>query len=197
MQLSKTTLGLVLVLPTIALASLTPGPRDSAADHMAFLAWEVGEWDATITLPSPDGSEPMVLAGVQTDRLGACGLWLITDLRMKPGADGEPAPPYEGHGVLGYDPEKGKLVGIWIDSKTDWLATAEGGLSADGKRLTLEVEGRHPVTRQPMVQEWVTTKLGANRRQLEIYFPLGRNGERTLVSRIDSRRRTAPDQREE
>lgn len=182
-------LGLTLTLLPVALGGATRTSCDEAAVHRSFLDWEVGEWDATITMPALDGGEPLILVGVQTDRLGACGLWLITDLRMKPGPGGEEAPPYEGHGVLGYDPAKEKLVGIWVDSKTDWLAVAEGRVSADGKTLTLEVEGRHPVTRQPMMQEYVTTKVGANHRRLEIYIPLG-DGERMLAARIDYERRT-------
>jgi hypothetical protein len=161
-----------------AAASLQPA-REAAELHREFLEWEVGVWDATITMFTPDGE--LVFEGEQTDRLGACGAWLITDLAMKPA---EGAPPYEGHGVLGFDPEKKRLVGLWADSRTDWLATAEGEVSPDGKQLMLAVDGRHPVTREPIVQEWITTRLGPDRRRLEVFLPLGQDGELVMISRI-------------
>jgi hypothetical protein len=173
----------LLVLASSALAVTGPSDSDVDARHRAFLEWEVGTWDATIALPGPDGGE-VLLSALQTDRLGACGQWLITDLVMT----GEGAPPYEGHGVLGYDPEKERLVGVWVDPQTSWLTVAEGRVSEDGRTLTLAVEGRHPVTRLPREEEWVTTRLADDRRRLE-GFVRGEDGERVRFYRIDSVRR--------
>ncbi len=178
--------------------SISPGLAQAATDeqksadelrHLKFLEWEAGDWDATIVLSDPAGGEPQQFWGEQTDREGACGLWLITDLRMVAGKDGAEPPPYEGHGVLGYDPDKKKLVGIWIDSSTDWLATAEGSLDAAGKTLTLDVASRDPASGGPMTRQFVTTRLAADHRRLEIFVPLP-DGGRLGVATIDYRRRT-------
>ena len=87
-------LGIVLV----ALAAATwvgAAPRttsflDKEDAYRAFLEWEVGVWDAKIMMLAADGTS-VTYDGEQVDRLGACGLWLITDLRLL----GEGAPPYE------------------------------------------------------------------------------------------------------
>jgi hypothetical protein len=162
-------------------------PDTRAADARAFLEWEAGTWDCTITLVDPASGTSQRFDGVQTDRLGACGLWLITDLRLV--ADGAPAPPYEGHGVLGWDPHEEKLVGLWVDSKTDWLATAEGGVSGDV--LTLDVQARDPATRAPFVLRYVTTRVDEDRRRLEVLAPTPAGG-RVAIARIDSTRSGPP-----
>jgi hypothetical protein len=177
----------------LSLAGTAAGQEHQAADaesrHVAFLSWETGTWDAAITLFSP-GGDPVRFTGEQVDRMGACGLWLITDLRLLDAADGQPAPPYEGHGVIGFDPERQKLVGLWVDSKTTWLAKAEGSVDEAGKALTLDVEGRHPVTGEVMMQRFITTRLGENSRLLETYVP-GPRGDLIKVASIEYTRRPA------
>ena len=180
-------IGLVALAGLVSLAGAALGTTRTLGTedvHQAFLKWEVGVWDATITMPADDGTS-VTYEGEQVDRLGACGLWLITDLRLT----GEGAPPYEGHGLLGFDPKKGKLVGVWVDPRTTWLAVSEGEVSADGRKLTLEVEGRNPLTGAPIVMEYVTTKVAEDRRRLEVFMPLP-DGGRMLAARIDSARRS-------
>ena len=185
----------ILALGALLAVAIHAGPTaesdrgPEAARHMEFLEWEAGEWEAEVRLvaDSPQAS-PKRYRAEQTDRIGGCGLWLITDMRMLPGQDGSEAPPYEGHGVLGFDPAKNRLVGVWIDSKTDWLGVAEGTLDPLGRQLTLEVEGRNPATGEPMPQRFVTTRLGQDRRRLEISVPAP-DGDWFQVATIDYTRR--------
>ena len=106
---------------------------------------------------------------------------------MKADDDGA-ASPYEGHGVLSFDPKLGKLVGVWVDSKTTWLATAEGSLGDGGRTLTLNVERRHPVTGEVMMQRFVTTRTSDDTRRLEIFFPAP-GGDYMRVAKFDYTRR--------
>ena len=165
-----------------------PAGPDLTASHLSFLEWESGTWDADITLHAPDGQETR-FRGEQTDEIGGCGQWLITDLSMVASPSGEDPPPYQGHGVLGFDPAEQKLVGIWVDSNTNWLAVAEGTVDAKGRQLTLEVEGRNPATGEPMMQEYVTTRLGENSRRLEVFIPTP-DGGRFKAATIDYTRRS-------
>lgn len=163
---------LALSLAGLALAADDAAEDPVAARHKAFLEWETGEWDAVITMPDPAGGEPRRYLGEQTDRFSGCGQWLVTELVMVAGEDGEEPPPYEGHGVLGFDPAKQRLTGIWADSRIDWLAVAEGTVDAEGKTLTLEVEGRDPATGEPQTWKFVTTRVGPDRRRLEVLVPV-------------------------
>jgi hypothetical protein len=48
--------------------------------------------------------------------------------------------------TLGYDPQKQKYVGTWIDSVSNHMWSYEGEVDAEGKVLTLETEGPCPLT---------------------------------------------------
>ena len=183
-------IGLTLTLTFLgvwALAGSDEEPTPESVLRTSFLEWEAGTWDATVTMPDMGGGEPQIFWGEQVERMGACGGWLITDLRMV-ARDGGTPPPYEGHGVLGFDPIKKKLVGLWIDSNTNWLAAAEGKVDPDGRRLVLHVEGRNPATGQPMDQRYITTRIDENTRKLEIVIA-GPGGRDITVATIDYVRR--------
>ena len=47
--------------------------------------------------------------------------------------------------LLGYDAEKRKYVGTWVDSMNSYLWKYEGSVDASGKVLTLETVGPSPL----------------------------------------------------
>ena len=155
--------------------------------YLAFLAWEVGTWDATITQVDPNGGPPKVSYAVQTDRLRACGQWLITVLMMvgaEPGAAGS----YEGFGTLGFDPASNKMVGTWVDSLTDFVGVAKGTLNKSGDQLTLRVPSKDPASGAKFTSKWVVKKVNANTRELWIFAP-GPDGSNVQIATIRSVRR--------
>ena len=175
------------VLATAAAFTQPAAPSDDEGRHLAFLQWEVGRWSTDITMYTAPDQPPMQFKGRQVDRMSGCGLWLVTDLSMVAGDDGATAPPYEGHGVLGWDPVKEKLVGIWVDSSRTWLATAEGTVDESGDVLTLRIQDRHPESGKPMVTIFQTTRIDADTRQLDVFIE-DPSGERIPVGRILSKR---------
>jgi uncharacterized protein DUF1579 len=103
----------------------------SAGPEHALLKRDVGVWDARVEMWEAPGGEPTVSKGVETNRLLPGGLWLISDFK------GEMAgQPFEGHGIRGYDPEKKKYVGTWVDSMTTRLSVDESTYDAATKTMT-------------------------------------------------------------
>ncbi len=164
-------------------------PGSSGRDHLYldFLKWEEGTWDATITQVDPNGGPPKVTQAVQTDRLRACGQWLITELTMAGAAPGA-ASSYEGFGILGFDPAANKMVGTWVDSLTDFVGVSEGTVSKSGKKLTLRVPTKDPASGAKFMSKWVVKKVDADTRELQMFGP-GRDGRSFKMATIRSVRR--------
>ncbi len=175
------------LLVTAAASARPAALSNDEARHLEFLQWEVGSWSSDITMYTAPDQPPARFRGRQVDRMSGCGLWLVTDLTMVAGDDDTPAPPYEAHGVLGWDPVKEKLVGIWVDSARTWLATAEGTVDESGNVLTLRIQDRHPQSGEPMVTIFQTTRVDADTRQLDVFIEIP-SAERIPVAQILSTR---------
>jgi len=75
--------------------------------------------------------------GVDTTVMAFRGLWLISDYKIE-----TPGRTVEGHGILGYDVEKKKYVGVWIDSWSTRLDLNEGECDGEGKVHTWRSEAQ-------------------------------------------------------
>ena len=110
-----------------------PGP-----EH-AWLQQLVGEWEAETEAYMEPGKPPMRMKGTESVRpLGA--FWTITEVKST-----MMDMPFTGNMTLGYDADKKKYVGTWVDSMTGHLWQYEGTMDAAGKTLTLESEGTCPM----------------------------------------------------
>ena len=76
------------------------------------------------------GSEKNVIMGV---------MWLVTDYK---GVFAGQA--FSGHGVFGYDPEKKKYTGMWVDSMMRSMAVMEGHYDKSKKAMTYLMDGKGP-----------------------------------------------------
>lgn len=117
--------------PTAAAAS---SARESA---LAVLRLEEGVWDAAIEFP-PDkpGAAPTKASGVQTNTFVTGNGWIKNDFAVDA--------KYGGHGTWGYDPKKGRYVGIWVDSNQDYIRVDEGTFDASTQTMTWTSELRQP-----------------------------------------------------
>lgn len=109
-----------------------PGPE---TEHQ-WLKQFVGEWEAKseARMGGPDQSL-MQCQGTMTSRmLGE--FWVVSELTNNMGDM-----TMTGIQTLGYDREKKKYVGTWVDSMTSNLWKYEGTVDESGKTLTLEAEG--------------------------------------------------------
>lgn len=112
-----------------------PGPEK---EH-EWLASLAGDWEAEGEVHVDADKPPLKTKGTEHARMVG-KLWLLA----------------EGHGqfmempvssvlTVGYDPQKKKYIGTWIDSMTAYLWTYEGSLDEERQALTLISEGPCPM----------------------------------------------------
>ena len=104
-------------------------------EEHAWLQQFVGEWESTSKADMGPDKPPMECTGrIKARSLG--GLWVIWELESE--MMGTPVRAVQ---TLGYDPEKKKFIGTWVDSLTNHMWQYEGSLDKTGKELTFEAEG--------------------------------------------------------
>jgi hypothetical protein len=98
----------------------------------------VGEWDIETEVFVEPGKPPMKMKGTESARMLG-GFWVVGENKGEMmGA------PFTGIMTFGYDLEKKKYVGTWVDSNTSELWKYTGTVDANGI-LTLETEGFCPI----------------------------------------------------
>lgn len=108
-----------------------PGP---VKEH-EWLKQFVGEWEfLNKGTMGPDQPAIETKGTVNSKMLG--GIWVVNEMKME--AFGSPMTALQ---TIGYDPEKKKYVGTWVDSMMNHMWHYEGTLDESGKKLTLEAEG--------------------------------------------------------
>jgi hypothetical protein len=106
----------------------------------------VGEWTFEAEASMGPGQPAMKCKGTESVRpLG--GFWIIAD-----GNGTVMDQPIKTQFTLGYDPEKKKYVGTWVDSCNNYLWKYEGTLDPTGKILTLDTEGPNPMAAGKMTK---------------------------------------------
>jgi hypothetical protein len=138
--------------PKAAPSFRPPGP---SAEH-ELLKSDVGTWDASIEVNVVPGTPPQGSRGVARNRLACGGMWLITDFLNE-------TTGFEGHGIYGWDPAKGKYVGTWIDPMRTFIAVSEGTYDPATRTMTMWFETAGPQGK-PMKWREVTERKDADTR---------------------------------
>ena len=129
----------LLVSPAALQAQDFPQLPTPQKEH-EWLEQFVGEWESEAEAVFAPGMPPIKCKGTETARkLG--GFWIV--------AESESTPmdmPMSAVMTLGYDTEKKKYVGTWVDSMFNHMWKYEGTVDDAGKVLTLEAEGPNPLT---------------------------------------------------
>ncbi len=129
-----------LLLGVVARAAddVVPQMPKPQKEHQ-WLQQIVGEWEYEGECQGEPGKPPVKAKGTESGRLVG-GFWAVLENK------GEfMGSPFTGILTLGYDPEKKKYVGTWVDSMGSTLWQYEGALDSTGKILTLETEGPCPM----------------------------------------------------
>ena len=125
-------IALSLSLSLFALCALTPFARAQeqmpkpGPEHEQLKKAE-GKWNAVLTM---EGQEPT--KGVSEMKMVLNGFWLEDRFTCEFGDT-----KFEGRGMTGYDPIKGKYVGTWTDSMAPFLMVSEGTFDAKTRTLTM------------------------------------------------------------
>jgi hypothetical protein len=187
MRLNLAALCLALVAPAAGAqdkpAAAPPGmpAAPKAGPEHEVLKHDVGTWDATVESFMPGAAQPMVSKGTETNSLVG-GLWLVTD--FKSDMMGQ---PFQGHGVSGWDPNKKKYVGTWVDTMSTGLGLSESTYDAATKTLTGTFEGPDP-TGQIMKMKAVTVMKDPDTRVFTMSGP-GPDGKDMTYMRITYQRK--------
>jgi hypothetical protein len=167
--------GVVLGTSSIARAQEggpPPAPKPTA-EHKV-LAEDEGTWDATVkSYMGPPGAEPMVSKGVETNTMMTGGLWMLSKF------EGEFAgQKFEGRGQFGYDADKKKYVGTWVDSMAPTISLLEGTYDAKTKTMTYVGEGIEPRTKMKYTERMVTTTRDDGTRVFTLYMTMAATGDK-------------------
>lgn len=100
-------------------------------EYHRMLQKDVGTYEGTMTMSMP-GMELEPAPAKETIRpLG--GFWTISHFECE-----YMGMPMQGQGVMGYDPDKKKFVGTWIDSFTPSLSVMEGEYDEAKKAIVMD-----------------------------------------------------------
>lgn len=139
------------------------------AEHKA-IAQLAGNWSGQATLQFP-GMEPMTSEIEVTNTMDLGGFWLLGHFEGS-----MMGIPFSGHSVFGFDTEKGKYVEIWVDSMRSGMSQLEGDYDAGSRKWTKWLDGKHPMTGEPIRERHTVTLRAADVMILELAMP-GEDGE--------------------
>jgi hypothetical protein len=167
-----------LALSAVPLAAQMEMPKPGP-EHQR-LAKEVGTWDAVIDSVA-DGKPEKSKGETETRPMG--GFWFVDSF-----AGSFAGMPFQGHGIIGYDPIKKKYVQSWVDSMSPILMMFEGSFDKDGKVLTMTGTGPSAGGKS-VAMRTVTTWKDDNTKVFEL-FETGPDGKEMKMVTINYTRRT-------
>ena len=159
------------------------GKEQPGKEHEWLKQFE-GDWDVHTKMMMP-GQTPQESRGTETYRLGLGGYWLLFDFRGT-----HENQPMEGHGLMGYDTQKRKYVGVWAGSVCPYLASFEGEKSADDRTLTMSCRSTDPKTGKPMTERMVFQFSDKDHHTLR-FFGTDESGKEALTAEMKYTRKTA------
>ncbi len=182
MPFSRALLSLSLVSILNASAMAQPGAEPT--DEHKILARDAGTWDGTIKsyMGGPD-AEPMVSKGTEVNTVLTGGLWVLSKFEGDFGGM-----KFEGRGQFGYDPNKKKYVGTWIDSLSPNLSVLEGTYDSKTKTMTFLGEGTSAEGIK-YTQKMVTTTKDDDNRVFTLYMKVGDSKDEVKFMEITYQKR--------
>lgn len=181
--------GLVVGVGLMAGAALSvpeEAPKMPAPEkEHAWLQQLAGEWEFDAECMMEPGKPPMKSKGTESGRMIG-GFWIISEVK---GTFMDA--PMTGILTLGFDPDKKKYVGTWVDSMTSYQWKYEGTVDASGKLLTLEAEGPCPMKPGKLSKFKEVVELKGKDQKVFTSSILGDDGKWTTMATFHYRRKIA------
>jgi len=112
-----------------------PPPAPEPTKEQVWLQKFVGQWKTESKGVAGPDQPPMQCSGTLSSRMLG-GFWVVNEM------SGDMAGvPMTGIQTIGFDAEKKKYIGTWVDSMTAFMWKYEGSVDATGKVLTLQADG--------------------------------------------------------
>lgn len=152
-------------------------------EHQALKQFD-GDWEYKSKCMIP-GQEMKEGQGMETCKLGLGGFWLeVEDKGTMMNKE------FSGKGFIGWDPNKKKYVGAWVDSWMPMLGTFEGEADSTGKIFTFTMKGEDAQTGKPMAHRMVFEFKDQDHRTLRFYSK-DESGKEMMASEITYTRKPA------
>ncbi len=133
-------------------------------EHEWLRAFE-GTWEAQGSMKDESGVEHRS-KGTETVRSVLGGFWTLMEFKGE--MDGK---PFDGHGMIGFDPGRGKYVSTWMNSCSPCFMKAEGRADPVGNLLSLEGDTYDPKTGKKTTLRLVHELRSRDARKLTFYAP--------------------------
>lgn len=140
-------------------------------DHHKHIAQLEGSWTMEVKHWMDPAQPPQTSTGTAERKLIMGGRCLVEEIKGDFGGM-----PFEGLALLGYDNQKQKYWGTWIDNFGTGLSTSEGTCDASGKKFEFTATMSNPMTGQTETRKETMTIVNANKNVLEM-FATGPDGK--------------------
>lgn len=171
-----------LLVGGVTLAAIAPlqGMTPEPTQEHKIVTQSAGFYEGTISMWMPGADAP--LESPCTENVSTIGDFWVTSLFEMDFM----GMPFTGSSSMGYDPEKEKFVGTWIDSMTTSLTVMEGEWDAEKKAIVMDYESLDHETGGMASMRSVNVP-GENGYTLEFFKKDGE--EYQLTMRMDMKRK--------
>ena len=138
----------------------------SASEEHKVLKMDEGKWDAKVSvwMEGPD-KKPDISSATETNTMMG-DMWSVSEFKATFGGQ-----PFSGHGVFGYDPEKKKYTGMWVDSMMPTMGLMEGKYDKEKKTMTFMMNGKG-MDGKPQKSKLVTVYKTKDSRVMTMYVEM-------------------------
>lgn len=157
-----TSVGIALLFSAASTIAMAEDYTKPTKQHEA-MAFEVGTWDAEVSMWMSPDAEPMKNKAVEKNELLG-KMWLMSQFEGEFGGE-----KFTGRSALGYDPIKKKFIGGWVDSMSPFMMQMEGDYDEGTQTLTMMGEGIDVMTGKSAKHKLVTEYHSENEKTFTMY----------------------------